>query len=135
MDPQRIITFVYIIHIQIHILKKIKTRWQNFLWENLFKDRASYWDKPIKRTDEIMNSKVQLNSKDSRLAGRGFWKVSIGRSLMKDINFAVVTLVCEDDQPITAHNSILVASSPFFQNMLMKNKHTHTHCKYTWSPM
>ena len=46
-------------------------------------------------------------------------------SLRGDIDFADVTLVCEDDQQIEAHKIVLAASSPFFQNLLMKNKHTH----------
>ena len=43
-----------------------------------------------------------------------------GRSLRDDIDFADVTLVCEDDQQIMAHIVILAASSSFFQNILMK---------------
>ena len=40
-------------------------------------------------------------------------------------DFADVTLACEDGQQIEAHKVILAASSPFFQNLLTKNKHPH----------
>ena len=45
----------------------------------------------------------------------------IGKSLREDIDFADVTLVCDDDQQIMAHSVILAASISYFQNMLMKN--------------
>ena len=40
-------------------------------------------------------------------------------------DFADVTLACEDGHQIEAHKVILAASSPFFQNLLKKNKHPH----------
>ena len=46
-------------------------------------------------------------------------------SLREDNDFADVTLACEDGQQIEAHKVILAASSPFFQNLLKKNKHPH----------
>ena len=46
-------------------------------------------------------------------------------SLRKDTDFADVTLLCEDNQYVEAHKVILAASSPFFQDMLKKIKHTH----------
>ena len=36
-----------------------------------------------------------------------------------------MTLACEDGQQIEAHKVILAASSPFFKNLLKKNKHPH----------
>ena len=39
--------------------------------------------------------------------------------------FADVTLACEDGHQIEAHKVILAASSPFFQNLLRRNKHPH----------
>ena len=36
-----------------------------------------------------------------------------------------MTLVSEDGQQIEAHKVILAASSPFFQRILKKNKHSH----------
>ena len=45
--------------------------------------------------------------------------------LRKDKEFTDVTLVCEDDQQVEAHKLVLIASSPFFQNILRKNKHPH----------
>ena len=46
-------------------------------------------------------------------------------SLRKDNEFTDVTLVCQDGHQVEAHKVILVASSPFFQNMLKRNKHAH----------
>ena len=40
-------------------------------------------------------------------------------------DFVDVTLVSEDGQQIEAHKVILAASSPFFQRILKKNKHSH----------
>ena len=49
---------------------------------------------------------------------------SIG-SLRGDPDFADVTLACEDGKQFEAHKVILAASSPFFKNILSKNKHAH----------
>ena len=46
-------------------------------------------------------------------------------SLRKERDFADVTLVCEDGQQVEAHKVILAASSPFFQDLLKRNKHPH----------
>ena len=40
-------------------------------------------------------------------------------------DFSDVTLACEDGQQFEAHKVILAASSPFFQTLLERNKHTH----------
>ena len=45
--------------------------------------------------------------------------------LREDREFADVTLACEDGQQIKAHTVILISSSPFFRNLLSKNKHPH----------
>merc|ERR1712129_542203 len=39
--------------------------------------------------------------------------------------FADVTLACEDGQQMEAHKVILASSSPFFLNLLRRNKHPH----------
>ena len=46
-------------------------------------------------------------------------------SLRDDQDFSDVTLACEDGQQVEAHKVILAASSPFFQNLLKRNKHPH----------
>ena len=46
-------------------------------------------------------------------------------SVREDKDFADVTLACEDGQQVEAHKVILASSSPFFQNLLKKNKHPH----------
>ena len=46
-------------------------------------------------------------------------------NLKEDKEFADVTLACEDGQQLEAHKVILAAFSPFFQNLLTKNKHPH----------
>ena len=46
-------------------------------------------------------------------------------SLRDDTEFADVTLACEDGHQVEAHKVILAASSPFFQTLLKRNKHSH----------
>ena len=45
--------------------------------------------------------------------------------LREDKDFTDVTLFCEDGQQVESHKMVLMASSPFFSNLLRKNKHTH----------
>merc|ERR1711936_684709 len=45
--------------------------------------------------------------------------------LREDKDFTDVTLVCEDGQQVEAHKVVLIASSPFFLNILKRNKHPH----------
>merc|ERR1712129_340695 len=45
--------------------------------------------------------------------------------LRSEHEFSDVTLACEDGQQVEAHKVILAASSPFFQNLLRRNKHPH----------
>merc|ERR1712129_275692 len=43
----------------------------------------------------------------------------------KDMEFADVTLACEDGQQVEAHKVILASASPFFLDLLRRNKHPH----------
>ena len=45
--------------------------------------------------------------------------------MRNDQDFADVTLVCEDGTQIETHRVILASSSPFFMEILKKNKHPH----------
>ena len=45
--------------------------------------------------------------------------------LRDDKDFTDVTLACEDGQQMEAHKVILAASSPFFEEILQRNKHPH----------
>ena len=45
--------------------------------------------------------------------------------LRQDEEFTDITLACEDGQQVEAHKVVLLASSPFFQNILNRNKHPH----------
>ena len=45
--------------------------------------------------------------------------------LRQDKEFADVTLACGDGQQVEAHKVVLVASSPFFLNILKRIKHPH----------
>ena len=45
--------------------------------------------------------------------------------LRNDQDFADVTLACEDGTQIMAHKVVLASSSPFFMEILKKNKHSH----------
>ena len=47
------------------------------------------------------------------------------RELREDREFTDVTLACEDGQQIEAHKVVLVSSSPFFMELLKKNRHPH----------
>ena len=46
-------------------------------------------------------------------------------NLRQDKHFTDVTLACEDGQQVEAHKVVLIASSPFFLNILKRNKHSH----------
>ena len=45
--------------------------------------------------------------------------------LRQDQEFTDVTLACEDGQQVEVHKVVIVASSPFFRNILKRNKHPH----------
>ena len=47
------------------------------------------------------------------------------QKLRVENDFADVTLACEDGKQVEAHKVILASSSPFFQNLLKRNKHPH----------
>ena len=51
--------------------------------------------------------------------------ISNYQELRRNSDFSDVTLVCEDDQQVEAHQVILSASSPFFMKVLRNNKHSH----------
>merc|ERR1719147_285648 len=51
-------------------------------------------------------------------------RVSLLQSLWDNQEFLDVTIACDDDQ-LEAHKVILSASSPFFQNILKRNPHSH----------
>ena len=44
--------------------------------------------------------------------------------LRDDKEFTDVTLVCEDGQQLEAHKVIMASSSPFFEKILQKSKHS-----------
>ena len=45
--------------------------------------------------------------------------------LREDKELSDVTLACEDGQQVEAHKVVLASSSPFFLNILKRNKHPH----------
>ena len=47
------------------------------------------------------------------------------RELWKEKYLSDITLVCDDNQHIEAHQIILTTCSPFLKTMLKKNKHSH----------
>ena len=67
-----------------------------------------------------MSEKLCLQWNDFRENAIG----SLG-SLKNDRDFLDVTLISEDGKQVEAHKVILAISSPFFQNLLKRNKHPH----------
>ena len=67
-----------------------------------------------------MSSKVQVKFDDFKENASAAFA-----SLREDRDFTDVTLACEDGQQVEAHKVVLVASSPFFLNILKRNKHPH----------
>ena len=51
--------------------------------------------------------------------------ISAFGTLRKDMEFSDVTIACEDGHQVEAHRVILASSSPFFLNLLRRNKHPH----------
>merc|ERR1712129_557795 len=51
--------------------------------------------------------------------------ISAFGTLREDKDFADVTLACEDGLQVVAHKVILASSSPFFLDILKRNKHPH----------
>jgi len=47
------------------------------------------------------------------------------KTLREDMEFADVTLACEDGHQVDVHKVILALSSPYFMNLLKRNKHPH----------
>ena len=47
------------------------------------------------------------------------------RNLREDEDFSDVTLVCEDGHQVKGHKVVLASSSPFFNDLLVQNKHPH----------
>ena len=45
--------------------------------------------------------------------------------LRQDKEFTDVTLACEDGQQLEAHKVVLASSSPVFQDILKRTKHSH----------
>ena len=50
---------------------------------------------------------------------------ALGNLRDDDIDFTDVTLACEDVHQFEAHKVILAATSPFFKNLLVQNRHAH----------
>ena len=51
--------------------------------------------------------------------------ISAFGGLREDLDFADVTLACEDGKQVEVHKVILASSSPFFKNLMRRNKHSH----------
>ena len=45
--------------------------------------------------------------------------------LREDKDFTDVTLACEDGKQVEVHKVVLASSSPFFMELLKRNKHPH----------
>ena len=73
---------------------------------------------------------LKMNRQDEKLCLK--WNdfqenaISAFGTLREDKEFSDVTLACEDGQQMEVHKVILASSSPFFLNLLRRNKHPHT---------
>ena len=67
------------------------------------------------------------NSDNLCLKWNGFEDVvkSVFVDLRNDREFTDVTLACDDGQQVEAHKVVLASSSPFFMDLLTRNKHPH----------
>ena len=76
----------------------------------------------------IMNPNMAKPDEKLRLQWNGFRDniSSAFGDLRQGKDFTDVTLACEDGQQVEAHKVVLVASSPFFLDLLKRNKHPHT---------
>merc|ERR1719319_1847692 len=76
-----------------------------------------------------LNNSPTMNTEDEKLCLK--WNefqentISAFGTLRHDKEFADVTLACEDGQQVEAHKVILASSSPFFLNLIKRNKHPH----------
>ena len=68
---------------------------------------------------QITNEKLSLQWNDFRINITSAFK-----DLRLDHDFTDVTLACEDGQ-VDVHKLVLISSSPFFKNLLKRNKHNH----------
>ena len=69
-----------------------------------------------------------MNTSEKLCLNWNNFKESISQAfgdLRKDKDLSDVTLACEDGQQVEAHKVVLIASSPFFLNILKRNKHPH----------
>merc|ERR1712129_395108 len=74
-----------------------------------------------------MGFRMYMNDEKLCLKWNDFKESSIAafRTLREDREFSDVTLACEDGQQVEAHKVILASNSPFFMNILKRNKHSH----------
>ena len=68
---------------------------------------------------QITDEKLSLQWNDFRTNITSAFK-----DLRLDHDFTNVTLACEDGQ-FDVHKLVLISSSPFFKNLLKRNKHNH----------
>ena len=70
---------------------------------------------------------VQISDEKLCLQWIGFqaYLTSAFGDLRNDKEFTDVTLACEDGQQVEVHKLVLISSSPFFKNLLHRNKHPH----------
>ena len=83
--------------------------------------KTQYFTRPITFKQCTHQRKFRLRWND--------FKVNINTafvSLRKDTNFTDVTLACEDGHQVDAHKVVLASSSPFFLNLLTRNRHPHS---------
>ena len=108
--------------IQINVNNKMKNRIYAFLSTRI----------AVKQTSDACNQQsprnLCLNMSEKICLQWNDFNANVNKAfenLRKDFDFADVTLACEDGQQLEAHKVVLAASSPFFQEILKRNKHSH----------
>ena len=94
--------------------------------ENKLKTTTKRYDKLLYKS--VSNTLLTMNTSEKFCLKWNDFQTNINSTfgaLREDTDFADVTLACEDGQQVEAHKVILAYSSPFFQNLLMRNKHAH----------
>ena len=76
----------------------------------------------------VYSKLVRMEEEEKLLISKsGFSATGLVNNLLHDSDFSDVTLVCEDNQHISAHRSVLSCSSPFLRQLLYSSQQQSTY--------